>query len=70
MAEGTPLESAFDIFCTPVQLERRKAPSTKFERLALDLPFGRLVGFAAGPADGPPVLFVHGWNAQAEFFSR
>ena len=52
-----------------MQLERRKAPSAKFERLALDLPFGRLVGFAAGPADGPPVLFVHGWNAQAEFFA-
>ncbi|MEI9885095.1 MAG: alpha/beta hydrolase [Rhizomicrobium sp.] len=62
------LATAFDIFCTPVQLERRKAPSTRFERLALDLPFGRLVGVAAGPADGPPLLCVHGWNAQAEFF--
>jgi pimeloyl-ACP methyl ester carboxylesterase len=51
-----------------VPLERRKAPSTKFERLALDLPFGRLVGVAAGPAGGSPVLAVHGWNAQAEFF--
>ena len=62
------LETAFDRFCTPVQLERRKAASTKFERLALDLPFGRLIGFAAGPVDGPPVLAVHGWNAQGEFF--
>jgi pimeloyl-ACP methyl ester carboxylesterase len=64
----TALDTAFDRFCTPVQLERRKAVSTKFERLALDLPFGRLTGFAAGPADGPPVLAVHGWNAQGEFF--
>ena len=62
------MDTAFDIFCTPVQLERRKAPSAKFERLALDLPFGRLIGVAAGPSDGPPVLCVHGWNAQAEFF--
>jgi len=62
------LETAFDRFCTPVQLERRKSQSTKFERLALDLPFGRLIGVAAGPPDGPPVLAVHGWNAQAEFF--
>ncbi|HEY0104484.1 MAG TPA: alpha/beta fold hydrolase [Rhizomicrobium sp.] len=28
-----------------------------------------MVGLAAGPADGAPVLAVHGWNAQAEFFS-
>jgi len=62
------LGAAFDRFCTPVQLERRKAPSAKFERLTLDLPFGRLVGLVAGPADGPPALAVHGWNSQAEFF--
>src|SRR5476649_1189452 len=62
------LPSAFDRFCTPVQLERRKAASTKFERIALELPFGRLVGVVAGPKDGPPVLAVHGWNSQAEFF--
>lgn len=62
------LGNAFDRFCTPVQLERRKAPSAKFEKLSLDLPFGRLVGVTAGPAGGPPVLAVHGWNAQAEFF--
>ena len=62
------LDTAFDRFCTPVQLERRKAASPKFERLELDLPFGRLIGIAAGPVDGPPVLAVHGWNAQAEFF--
>ncbi|MEJ0026193.1 MAG: alpha/beta fold hydrolase [Rhizomicrobium sp.] len=60
--------AAFDRFCTPVQLERRKAPSAKFERIALELSFGRFMGLAAGPADGPPVLAVHGWNAQAEFF--
>jgi pimeloyl-ACP methyl ester carboxylesterase len=52
-----------------VQLERRKASASgKFARLALDLPFGRLTGIAAGPQDGPPVLAVHGWNSQAEFF--
>jgi pimeloyl-ACP methyl ester carboxylesterase len=62
------LPSAFERFCTPVQLERRKPASTKFERLALDLPFGRLVGVVAGPQDGSPVLAVHGWNSQAEFF--
>lgn len=62
------LASAFDIFCTPVQLERRKASSSRFEALSLDLPFGRLAGIAAGPKDGPPVLAVHGWNSQAEFF--
>ncbi len=66
--QGPFLDTAFDIFCTPVQLERRKAPSTRFERLVLDLPFGRLAGAAAGPIGGPPVLCVHGWNAQAEFF--
>ena len=66
--ENAVLDTAFDRFCTPVQLERRKAQSTKFERIALDLPFGRLTGIAAGPVDGPPVLAVHGWNAQAEFF--
>lgn len=60
--------AAFDRFCTPVQLERRKGLSGKVERLSLDLPFGRLVGLSAGAADAPPVLFVHGWNAQAEFF--
>jgi pimeloyl-ACP methyl ester carboxylesterase len=59
----------FDTFCTPVQLERRKAPSAKLDRLALDLPFGRLTGVATGPSDGRPVLAVHGWNAQAEFFA-
>lgn len=48
-------------------LERRKAPPDRLERLLLDLPFGRLAGFAAGPADGPPVLIVHGWNARADF---
>ncbi len=57
--------TAFDVFCTPVQLERRKPGAAKFEPLALDLPFGRLIGIAAGPADGPPVLLVHGWNSQA-----
>ena len=62
------LLTAFDRFCTPVQLERRKAASTRFERVALDLPFGRLVGMVAGPPDGAPVLAVHGWNSQAEFF--
>ncbi len=68
--ERSTLGAAFDRFCTPVQLERRKASSTaRFEPLALDLPFGRLIGFAAGPKDGPPVLLVHGWNAQAEFFA-
>lgn len=51
-----------------MQLERRKASAGKFARLALDLPFGRLTGIAAGPEDGPPVLAVHGWNSQAEFF--
>jgi pimeloyl-ACP methyl ester carboxylesterase len=60
--------AAFDRFCTPVQLARRKQVSAKFERVALDLPFGRLVGFVAGPADGAPALAVHGWNSQAEFF--
>jgi len=65
---GGILDNAFDRFCTPVQLERRKASAGKFEKLALDLPFGRLIGVAAGPADGPPVLAVHGWNAQGEFF--
>jgi pimeloyl-ACP methyl ester carboxylesterase len=62
------LPTAFERFCTPVQLERRKAASTKFERITLELPFGRLVGVVAGPPDGPPVLAVHGWNSQAEFF--
>jgi pimeloyl-ACP methyl ester carboxylesterase len=51
-----------------VQLARRKQASAKFERVALDLPFGRLTGFVAGPADGAPALAVHGWNSQAEFF--
>jgi len=62
------LGHAFDRFCTPVQLERRKAAAGRFARLALDLSFGRLVGIAGGPDDGPPVLLVHGWNSQAEFF--
>ena len=51
-----------------MQLERRKVSAGKFARLALDLPFGRLTGIAGGPEDGPPVLLVHGWNSQAEFF--
>jgi len=59
---------AFDRFCTPVQLERRKASAGRLERIALDLPFGRLSAVAGGPADGPPALLVHGWNSQAEFF--
>src|SRR3569832_1668972 len=66
---GLWLGAAFDCFCTPVQLERRKASAAgKFARLSLDLPFGRLTGIAAGPEDGPPLLAVHGWNSQAEFF--
>jgi len=65
---GQSLGAAFDRFCTPVQLERRKASAGKFARIALDLPFGRLTGIAGGPEDGPPVLLVHGWNSQAEFF--
>lgn len=67
-SEGYALAAAFDRFCTPVQLERRKAGADKFERIVLDLPFGRLTGLGDGPADAPPVLLVHGWNAQAEFF--
>jgi pimeloyl-ACP methyl ester carboxylesterase len=51
-----------------VQLERRKVPSNNFERIVLDLPFGRLVGVVAGPPEGAPVLAVHGWNSQAQFF--
>ena len=62
------LGAAFERFCTPVQLERRKAAAGRFARLALDLSFGRLVGIAGGPEGGPPVLLVHGWNSQAEFF--
>src|SRR5512142_2496900 len=50
------------------KLARRKAAAGRFARLALDLSFGRLVGIAGGPEDGPPVLLVHGWNSQAEFF--
>jgi pimeloyl-ACP methyl ester carboxylesterase len=66
---GQALGAAFDRFCTPVQLERRKASAAgRFARIALDLPFGRLTGLVAGPQDGPPVLAVHGWNSQAEFF--
>jgi pimeloyl-ACP methyl ester carboxylesterase len=61
--------AAFDRFCTPVPLERRKQAAAKAERLALDLPFGTLVGMAAGPAEGPPALLVHGWNAQAQFLA-
>ncbi|MBS0472499.1 MAG: alpha/beta fold hydrolase [Proteobacteria bacterium] len=61
--------AAFERFCTPVQLERKKSSSARFEPLSLALPLGTLKGFAAGPADGPPVLLVHGWNAQAEFFA-
>jgi len=59
--------AAFDRFCTPVPLERRKQSVAKAERIELSLPFGTLIGFAAGPADGPPVLLVHGWNSQAAF---
>ncbi|MBL6854422.1 MAG: alpha/beta fold hydrolase [Alphaproteobacteria bacterium] len=60
--------AAFDRFCTPVQLERRKVSAGRFARLSLDLPFGTLAGIIGGPEDGPPVLVVHGWNSQAEFF--
>lgn len=60
--------AAFDTFCTPPLLERAKAGSTKFERVVLDLPHYSLSAIAAGPADGPPALAVHGWGSQAEFF--
>ena len=57
--------AAFDRFCTPVPLERRRPSAAKAERIELALPFGSLIGLAAGPADGPPALVVHGWNSQA-----